>query len=1012
MSFNLAFFNGDVRRDRKQEAMLRSMNERDNFLNRLQEMERKREKDEKEDKSAKKIQKLWRGYLNRQACRREIRSQFDTLTENQRERTGEEVRQMAQLLINFYKSHKDEERLVMTLVELVKARTVNRSFEQSISNTARLLLARNCVKFLNQATENTIFFHIFRFLEDYVICQQALFEAASKLGLFEAELHLFEALVGKREGTIQKAAINPRHLQLLSRIFDSFVNPSKKAEASLKVADRLLKALCVTLPDDIFTNYIIHFIRDHIKPNNPNYGVFLEANRLADTTKWNVGPELLESCSVRLRSIFLSQIEHVDRSSEQTLDQFFVSLAFFLEKNRSKKYPIKEDFTQNGKLRNAANNYLEDYCQSILTSDTFRRSACTYANLPSIDVNVIVLLRQHFSQLLDTLAASNVFVEALYMFIATHSKNGDFDANDGSAPSSSALILFCNCLNKRVSSVADSDFVPSHIFSDFDRVVEFLRDVSIKLINLMFPGIVNRGDAINAELSWSEVTQSVFSILVSIYQKDTRIKYFPEGFWTNHGREVLSIPDGDRIARRRLRNGRLQLGGTVDNEFVTRLARIYESDSDDSDDSDSEGRSIDLPVGLRRAICVMKNIPFIVPFMDRVSLFNRLLIQEREKYYGGRPSDFGSHSLTVRRDNVYMDAFEQFAPRVTNDRVRELKAQIRVKMVNWTGNNESGIDGGGIFREFMSEIMKTSFNVDQGFFTQTESRLIYPNPTAPFLLGADAMQHYQFIGRMLGKLIYERQLQEVRFAEFFIAQLFESDKNKDIDLQHMKSFDPLIFKHLKDLLKLNEHELEELQLDFSVVTSDMGLVRNVNLKPNGSKFRVNVDNVHEYVRLYVNHHIKLRIAPMVDALRRGISEVINVEWMRMFAPHELQILIAGTEGVFSIKEMRKYCELRFQQSSQADDDFAEMFWDVIDKLSPEDKRALLKFVTGCSRPPIDGFRSIYPRMGILVVTSTDDTLPTSATCMNMLTIPKYSNRSKLEEKLRYAINSGAGFELS
>lgn len=69
---------------------------------------------------------------------------------------------MSQLLVNFYESRQDEERLIMTLVELVKARTTNRVFEESVPDSRRLLLARCCVKFLNQATENTIFFHIFR----------------------------------------------------------------------------------------------------------------------------------------------------------------------------------------------------------------------------------------------------------------------------------------------------------------------------------------------------------------------------------------------------------------------------------------------------------------------------------------------------------------------------------------------------------------------------------------------------------------------------------------------------------------------------------------------------------------------------------------------------------------------------------------------------------------------------------------------------------------------------------
>ncbi|EGT41025.1 hypothetical protein CAEBREN_28613, partial [Caenorhabditis brenneri] len=503
---------------------------------------------------------------------------------------------------------------------------------------------------------------------------------------------------------------------------------------------------------------------------------------------------------------------------------------------------------------------------------------------------------------------------SLYTFIVNH--NGEFDASDAHTEKVNALELFCHILTRRVSSVADSDFVATDIFFDFDKCVEFLRDVSIKLINLMFPAVA-RGDLYSGKLvekmnkieaDWKDVTESVFSLLVAVYQKDIRLKYFPDGFWTNHKRQVLSgIGEQKRMPRRRLPNGRVQI--------------------------------------------------------------------------------------------------DTFA-------VRELKSSVRIKMVNWAGINETGVDGGGIFREFLAELLNTAFNVDRGFFTETEGKLLYPNPTAPFILGADCLTHFQFIGRMIGKLIYERQLQEVRFAEFFIAQIFESDKNKDVDLQHMKSFDPLIFKHLKTLQKMSEPELEELQLDFSVVTSDMGLVRTVNLKPNGSKYRVTVDNVQEYVRLYVNYQLKQRIAAMVGAIRKGISEIISIEWMRMFAPHELQILIAGYEEVFNVREMKQHCEIRFSKTVAQDKDYERMFWEVVENLSNEDKMAFLKFITGCSRAPVDGLKSLVPRMGVLVLQTSEDELPTSATCMNLLRIPRYSNRARLEEKLRYAINSGAGFELA
>jgi ubiquitin-protein ligase E3 B len=39
-------------------------------------------------------------------------------------------------------------------------------------------------------------------------------------------------------------------------------------------------------------------------------------------------------------------------------------------------------------------------------------------------------------------------------------------------------------------------------------------------------------------------------------------------------------------------------------------------------------------------------------------------------------------------------------------------------------------------------------------------------------------------------------------------------------------------------------------------------------------------------------------------------------------------------------------------------------------------------------------------------------LPTASTCFNLLKLPNYQKKSTLREKLKYAIHSGTGFELS
>jgi ubiquitin-protein ligase E3 C len=86
-------------------------------------------------------------------------------------------------------------------------------------------------------------------------------------------------------------------------------------------------------------------------------------------------------------------------------------------------------------------------------------------------------------------------------------------------------------------------------------------------------------------------------------------------------------------------------------------------------------------------------------------------------------------------------------------------------------------------------------------------------------------------------------------------------------------------------------------------------------------------------------------------------------------------------------------------------------------------------MTSCSRQPLLGFQALAPRPCIQQIrlstrgdrnedgeesshSNGDVRLPTSSTCMNLLKLPCYESKEQLQEKLLYAIESGAGFELS
>lgn len=80
-----------------------------------------------------------------------------------------------------------------------------------------------------------------------------------------------------------------------------------------------------------------------------------------------------------------------------------------------------------------------------------------------------------------------------------------------------------------------------------------------------------------------------------------------------------------------------------------------------------------------------------------------------------------------------------------------LKLKMRVQLMNAAGLDEAGIDGGGIFREFLSELLKTGFDPNRGLFLMTTDRLLYPNPQSVSLMD-NYTKHYYFLGRMLGKV--------------------------------------------------------------------------------------------------------------------------------------------------------------------------------------------------------------------------------------------------------------------
>ncbi|XP_006143890.1 ubiquitin-protein ligase E3C [Tupaia chinensis] len=486
---------------------------------------------------------------------------------------------------------------------------------------------------------------------------------------------------------------------------------------------------------------------------------------------------------------------------------------------------------------------------------------------------------------------------------------------------------------------------------------------------------------------WIQLFKVITNLVKMLKSRDTRRNFCPPNHWLSEQEDIKA----DKVSQ-------LYVPASRHVWSFRRMGRIGPLQSA----LDVGSESPPLSVSEERQLAVLTELPFVVPFEERVKIFQRLIYADKQEVQGDGPFLDGIN-VTIRRNYIYEDAYDKLSPENEPD----LKKRIRVHLLNAHGLDEAGIDGGGIFREFLNELLKSGFNPNQGLFKTTNEGLLYPNPAAQMLVGDSFARHYYFLGRVLGKALYENMLVELPFAGFFLSKLLGT--SADVDIHHLASLDPEVYKNLL-FLKSYEDDVEELGLNFTVVNNDLGEAQVVELKFGGKDIPVTSANRIAYIHLVADYRLNKQIRQHCLAFRQGLANVVNLEWLRMFDQQEIQVLISGAQVPISLEDLKSFTN--YSGGYSADHPVIKLFWRVVEGFTDEEKRKLLKFVTSCSRPPLLGFKELYPAFCIHHGGSDLERLPTASTCMNLLKLPEFHDEALLRSKLLYAIECAAGFELS
>uniref|UniRef100_A0A8C5W0D1 HECT and RLD domain containing E3 ubiquitin protein ligase 5 n=1 Tax=Microcebus murinus TaxID=30608 RepID=A0A8C5W0D1_MICMU len=180
---------------------------------------------------------------------------------------------------------------------------------------------------------------------------------------------------------------------------------------------------------------------------------------------------------------------------------------------------------------------------------------------------------------------------------------------------------------------------------------------------------------------------------------------------------------------------------------------------------------------------------------------------------------------------------------------------------------------------------------------------------------------------------------------------------------------------------------------------------DVDLIPNGSCIIVDQTNKRDYVSKCVDYIFNISVKPVYDEFERGFYKVCDKEIIEFFHPEQLKDVVVGNTD---------YDWETFEKNAQYEQDYDSshptivMFWKALHKLTLEEKKKFLVFLTGTDRVQIKGLKNMKITFRCPENLTEKDPMRTY-TCTSVLCLPKYSTMERVEEALQVAINNNRGF---
>ncbi|XP_065912418.1 uncharacterized protein [Dysidea avara] len=392
----------------------------------------------------------------------------------------------------------------------------------------------------------------------------------------------------------------------------------------------------------------------------------------------------------------------------------------------------------------------------------------------------------------------------------------------------------------------------------------------------------------------------------------------------------------------------------------------------------------------------LKNKPTAKIEYDRDYRQKYINFRTKLKQKPGMPKEY---RLPVGRTSILEDSFNVIMS-VKDADAEKLKSRLYIVF-----EGESGLDYGGLAREWFYLLSHEMFNPYYGLFeySASDDYTLQINPDSGFCNG-NHLEYFKFVGRVCGMAVYHAKLVDA----FFIRPFYKMMLKKKIFLDDMQCVDVEFYNSLKYIL---DNDPEPLCLQFTTTKDHFGKVSEVELKSGGADIAVTEANKKEYVRLMVRWRFTSRIQPQMNAFLDGFSKLIPLHLIKVFDEKELEYLMGGLSEI-DVGDWKRHTDY---QDYIATEQPIVWFWKAVETFDNETRARLLQFVTGTSKVPMNGFSELQgsngPKKFTIKKIGNIKSLPCAHTCFNRIDLPPYKSYYDLKEKLKLAVDNTEGFEI-